>query len=492
MKLTETRPTVPPRRHNLLKSWAPPLLAACSLAASCFQANAQTYYLTNNIWALPGAIQNLDTANDNRGMCYYAPSNMVIVNNKSTHLIETYDGTLGTSNGFVNNSGLSGGTFTLNKIGSSSDGVLYGASLTTSIAAGTYKLYQWTDISMAPNVAYSSASGDALVANLSGKRVGDTWAITGGGTNTMILACINTLNEYVLLSTVDAVNFTPTVLTVPAGLPTPGSGVQVGIAFYTNNTFMINPNASGGSGDLYLVQFPTNFASLTSPVTATVLATDTGVGGDWLDLSYNAAAGLLATHANATTAITLYSLPANNFAAIALLATGATSFTTSQSINGNETGDVALGGAALTNAIYTLETSAGLQATAINFIAAPVPPTISAPPVGATTYTNAGSFTFSVSATGTQPLSYLWQYNTVSNQATASDVPGATNSSYTINPDHQCLGLVRCDHYQCRRRHFQRPGAIDRPSSDRQPPRHPTLVCGPRRDGLSLSRFHQL
>jgi len=342
---------------------------------------------------------------------------------------------LGTSNGAVNNTGLiSGPNFTLNKIGTANDGILYGASLTTSIGAGLYNVYQWTNLSSPPFVAYESAGGDALVNNLSGKRIGDTWAIAGGGTNTMILAGIGTINDFVLLSTTNGSSFTPTVLAVSAGLPTPGSGVQFGISFFTNNTFIVNPDASGGNGSLYLVQFPANFASLSSPVTATVLATNSGVAGDWLDLSYNATKGLLAAHGNSTTPITLYSLPANNFAGLASLGTTNLSFSTSATINGNETGDIALGGAGLSNAIYTLDTSAGVQATAILYSSGATPPTLTTLPVGGSVYTNVGSFSFSVVATGTLPLLYQWQYNTVSNQATAVNIPGATNASYTLSP----------------------------------------------------------
>src|SRR5581483_11787766 len=33
---------------------------------------------------------------------------------------------------------------------------------------------------------------------------------------------------------------------------------------------------------------------------------------------------------------------------------------------------------------------------------------------------------------GSQPFSYHWQYNTVSNLATAANIPNATNSTFTI------------------------------------------------------------
>src|SRR5208337_1268035 len=322
------------------------LLACLILLAAGQPLGAQTYSL-NNTWAFVGTTNNLDTANDNRGMTY-GLTNQVIVNNKGTHVIALYDGTTGISNGAANVTGVSGGNFTINKLGVGTDGVLYGANLNTSISGSSfYKLYSWSNWTVAPLNCYSSSASDAVGTVLSGKRLGDTFAITGGGTNTMILAGVGGVNEYVLLSTSDGIDFTSTVLTVTSGLPSPGSGVQFGLAFYTNNTFMIVP--AGGAGSMYLVQFPANFASLTSPVTATVIATNnslpTGNSGNWLDLSYNSQAGLLATHPNASSPITLYKLPANNFAGLSQLASTNLSFSTSQSANGNETGDVALGGA---------------------------------------------------------------------------------------------------------------------------------------------------
>jgi hypothetical protein len=414
----------------ILPKWLATALAALLLLAHVHPVAAQSYTLTNS-WAMVGATNNLDAANNNRGMAY-GMTNQVFVNNKSTHVIAVYDGTTASSNGSVNITGISSGNFTVNKLGVSDDGVLYAANLNVSVSAsGPYKLYRWSDWTQAPINCYATTSGDAVGTVLSGKRMGDTFAITGSGINTWMLAGVGSTNAFVLFSTIDGTNFTPTVLAV-SGLPGPASGVQFGFAFYSNNTFVVAPN--GGGGNLYLVQFPANFASLASPVAATVLATNSSfTTGNFLDLSYNRAGGLLATHANAASAITLFKLPAGNFGALSQLAAGSLSFSTSTSLNGNETGDVALGGTGKTNLIYTLDTSAGLQATLINFAAAPLPPTIATQPVGGGIYTNDPSFTFSVVAGGSQPFSYQWQFNSVSNLATAANISGATNAAYTLN-----------------------------------------------------------
>lgn len=391
---------------------------------------AQTYSVSNN-WSLVGATKNLDTANHNRGMSY-GLTNQVVVNNTSTHVIALYDGATGVSNGAVNITGVSGGTFTINKLGFGADGVMYGANLNTSISGSSfYKVYSWTNWTTAPLACYASSASDPVGTILPGKRLGDTFAVSGAGSNTLMLAAVGNTsggyssNVFALLSTPDGINFTSTVLTV-TGLPAPGSGVQFGFAFYTNNTFMVVPN--GGAGNIYLVQFPANLASLPSPVTATTIATNSGIlAASWLDLSYNPNAGLLAVHANAAAPMMLYRLPSANFTNMTLLASNGLSFSTSTSINGNETGDVALGGNGDTNAFYVLDTSAGLQAAAISFTAAPVPPTITSQPVGVSNVYPPQTLT--VAATGTSPLHYQWYTIT---GATTNAIAGATTNFYTI------------------------------------------------------------
>jgi hypothetical protein len=58
------------------------------------------------------------------------------------------------------------------------------------------------------------------------------------------------------------------------------------------------------------------------------------------------------------------------------------------------------------------------------YIGAPVPPTISDQPQGATILAGQGA-TFSVTATGTSPLAYQWRLNNV-------DIPGATSPTLTV------------------------------------------------------------
>jgi len=401
-------------------------------------ASAQTYNLTN-VWYIPtnAAGTHIATGDVNRGLAYGLISNQVFVCNKgisgsgTTPAIDVFDGTAGTFIGNVYCSNLSVGTFRLDQIGVADDGAIYGANLSTSVGATAFKVYRWatwTDTNPA-----TCFIGDPTGGNFSGGRMGDTLTVTGAGTNTLILAEVGSgttpTTNIVLFSTVDGTNFTPTLLQI-SGLPglTSGNGPAFGYAFYTNNTFMFKPSGSSA----YLVQYPANFASLGSPVAATVVATNS-FGGNNVLISYNASAKLLGAVGPMVSAgptvlpITLYSLP--TFAGLATLASTNTPHTNA---NGNFVGGCALGGAGKTNYIYALDCNNGVQASQIIFTAAPVPPSITTAPTGGTVYTNVPSFTLTVVAQGSQPLSYQWQFNTVSNLATATNIVGATNASYTL------------------------------------------------------------
>ncbi len=409
-------------------------LAALLLTGLALQAGAQTYNLSRTWLATNGTPNShLATGDVNRGLAYSAASNQVFVANKgvtgsgTTPAIDVLDGATGALLGSAEMTGVSGGTFRLDQIAVADDGVLYGANLTTAVGSNPYRIYRWASWASAPDASYA---GDPTGGTTAGKRLGDNLAIAGSGTNTVLLTPVENgtapTTNVVLFSTVDGTNFTPTLLEI-SGLPAGTGGPAFGVAFYTNNTFLFKPNGAA----MYLVQFPANFASLPGPVSATVLATNS-FGGNYVLLTYYSASKLLATVLPASggaTAINLYRMP--DFAAGPVLL-ASTNFA-SPNANGNLTGGVALGGTGQTNALYALDSNNGVQAVAVTFSAGAIPPDVTTQPVGGTVYTNIPSFTFTVLASGSQPLSYQWQFNTVSNLITATNIAGATNASYTLS-----------------------------------------------------------
>ena len=162
------------------------LLAAAALLGLTHLAGAQTYSLSNTWAQLPSTptLNNLDTANNERAMCYYAPSNLVLVNNKSTHVIAEYDAR-GRRHQWR---GREYYRCQRRKLHHEQNGRRHGCHIVWSQLKYRhqqqfilYKLYAWTNLSTPPANPYSSLAGSAALVNLSGKRIGDSFAITSRG-----------------------------------------------------------------------------------------------------------------------------------------------------------------------------------------------------------------------------------------------------------------------------------------------------------------------
>ena len=400
-----------------------PILAALLLLGLARQTTAQTWSL-GSAWSAPNGTANLANNNNNRGLAYSAVSNQVFVATRSgatTGFIDVFDGTSGSLLSGAN--GVNGASLGIDQIGIADDGTLYGMPLATSVAAGTPQIYSWTNWNSTPYLAYQSTSGDPVVAAFSGKRIGDTIAVTGSGVNTLILAGVGASANYVLFHTADGVNFTPTVITNITGLPGTAGNI-FGIAFYTNGTFLVLPGVNASGHNVYLVSYPANFASQTG-VTGTLLGSaGTFTTNSTYALNYAPAGKMLAVASTASVgpdAVGIFSL--TNFpASAAQLAS--TSFATPNA-NGNATGGAALGGQGKTNYLYVLESNNGLQAYTINFTAAPQPVVLGGPSGGVT---NAyPPQTLTVTASGTAPIHYQWY---VISGGTTNPV-GANTNFYT-------------------------------------------------------------
>ena len=393
------------------------------------QAAAQTFTLTN-IWNIAAGTDGLSSGSDggNRGIAYSPVSNQVFVAYRaggSNLPVMVFDGTAGTW--LSGASGVNGSLgLNLDQIGCGDDGTLYGCPLNTGVTGtSAFKLYSWTNWNTAPYLCFSNSASDPIVTAINGtRRIGDSLAVRGSGTNTLIIAGVPTTGAFVLFSTTDGVNFTSTVLTNSAIGALPN---VFGICFYTNNTFLIK-----ASGNCTLLQYPTNFASQSSPVTATVLgsAALSGTTGD-SSLSYSTAGQLLGAtsqSSGSTGPVTLYSLTnfptaANNVAS--------TSFACTSGNNGNETGGTALGGTGKTNWLYAMGTDNGLHAYQIQFTVAPVAPNITTQPASAI-----GAFapqTLTIAESGTAPITNIWYSNTSSNSTGGTFVQSSTNTFFTVN-----------------------------------------------------------
>jgi hypothetical protein len=402
------------------------LLAVLALAGVAQPAGAQVTYVLSNALTIATGTGNLTGGSAAvRGMAYNVVSNQVLAANTGG-TIDAFDGTAGTLVGALSTSGVSGGTFTIDQIGAAADGAIYAVNLSTA-SSSPNKFYRWANWQATPTVAFNGnalANGGSI--SLTSGRIGDTLAATGSGTGTLLLAGVGGQKAFVLFYTTDGVNFNPVIINVPSGY-TAGGNV-FGICFFTNNTFLVKSSSSGNS-TVYFIQYPANFASSTL-VTGTVLGT-TSLGSTFNAttlLSYSPASGLLAAvetgnSPSGVSPIGLFSL--TNITTSATLLTSSNATTTYA--GGNATGGTVLNG---TNSIYELTTGNPLYNYAILSVP-PVPPTISTAPAGGTSYS---SETLSVTAAGTQPFSYRWLAST-NDSATATtftNIPGATNSTFTV------------------------------------------------------------
>lgn len=418
---------------------SPAGVTLCLLAALfCFalprEVRAQGTYTLSNVWNVAAGTEGMSSGSDggNRGLAYSAISNQVFAvyrpGGSNTLGIMVYDGTAGTwltgASGITGSLGLA-----IDQIGVGDDGILYGCPLNTSVTSSSaFKIYSWTNWNTAPYLCFSNGATDPLVTAVNGtRRVGDSMAVTGSGTNTLILASVGSSGAFDLLSTTDGVNFTSTILTNS----TIGSVANVnGLTFYTNNTFIVK-GSSGGVA--YLLQYPTNFASLPSPVTATVLGSITlpGTTAGATHLSYSTAGHMLgvATDASST------SVPVNLFTMTnypsSVTSLASTSFSSTSGNNGNETGGTALGGTGKTNFLYVMSSDNGLHAYQIIYSTAPVAPTITTQPINGIGAYNPQ--TLSITESGTAPITNLWYSNSSSNSTGGTLVQSSTNTSYTVS-----------------------------------------------------------
>ena len=190
----------------------------------------------------------------------------------------------------------------------------------------------------------------------------DSFAIYGGGTSTLIAMPINVTTSVksstniLLFSTADGQTFTPTVISV-SGLPSPSAdnGPEHGVAFLNSSNLIFRP---GTGSSTYQIQFPANFASLSSPVAATVVATNTtlpnGAGSDVYLFSYSPAGKLLADYGQILSAAGSTSLGLYDISSFSTANNLGSTNTPHYNANGNFTGGVALGGQGKTNAVYVL------------------------------------------------------------------------------------------------------------------------------------------
>ena len=106
-------------------------------------------------WLAPGegGYTFLGTANNERGIAY-GNGHVYLVSRTGGNNVRILDSGTGADLGGLNVTGISGGTFAVNMAGTSADGSIYVANLTTAVSASApYKVYKWANEAAVPTTA---------------------------------------------------------------------------------------------------------------------------------------------------------------------------------------------------------------------------------------------------------------------------------------------------------------------------------------------------
>ncbi len=301
---------------------------------------------------------------------------------------------------------LSGGTFTLNLIGAGTDGALYACNLATS-AAQPVRIYRWAkaDVAEPVSLAYGGtvATDLGLVAGTANDvRFGDAFAVRGSGTSTELLLSSRTGKYLLVFRTTDGVNFTPTAYTTDLASGTAG----LGLAWGPGNTVFTDINTSN-LRRLELVEATKTARTLTTYATGIVPLSSANIATD-------ASAKRLAAVDIAAHNVRVYDIsdPA------APVQIGSPLPFPAANANGNGTGAAAFSD----DTLFALETNNGLLAALIQIQL--TAPSVATQPTGGSPYVGT-SFSLSVGAQGSAPLSYQWLRDD-------APVAGATQASLNL------------------------------------------------------------
>lgn len=404
-------------RHDRLLSWkfAGLLLTALGLLVLP-HSQAQSHVLTN-LWNLaPNASHTfMDLTNSTRGIAYNPVTGHVLVPSRTAPAaIHILNGDTGAILGQLpfDSGVINGGTFVINLVGVTTDGVIYVGNLTTdatNTASGPFKLYRWANEAAAATLAYSGDPSDTNTVGTNPRRFGDSMAVRGTGAGTQIL--LGTYNSVVgLLTTTDGVNFTSTKIVTDAA----AGDTRFGLAWGAGDTFWAKQSGAN------LKNFTLNLGAKTAATTIN-LASMVGVpaGALDVDLSRNLMAFVCTNHTvriydmsdlNAPQQQDVKNFPAAN-------------------INGNLTGAATL----REGRFYALESNNGIVGYTV--VQTNLPPTITTAPAAVTIWENADNWTLTAAAGGTRPFTCQWRFNGTNipgGQMLNSITPGITLSNWSL------------------------------------------------------------
>jgi hypothetical protein len=392
------------------------VLLFCSLLLCLAQnARAQSYAMSN-LWTVAAgeASHPFLSTNDNltRGLSYNpATDHVLVVSRTGSNAVHILDANNGAMLGVLpyDSTVITQGTFVINMIGVTTDGVIYACNLTTDANGATspFRLYRWANETAQPQLVYSGdPSGNAQTGS-NPRRFGDSMAVRGTGANTQIL--LGTYNQAVgLLRTSDGINFTATRIPTDIGV----SDSRWGLAWGAGNTFWVKQ----GTGNLKQVAL--NLNENTGAVVANI-PLPAGPGGPLdVDLDRNLLAIIQTSGTSVAGSHNLRLFDISNPATPVQI--DATKAFPVAYTNGNHVGAVSMRNGKL----FALETNNGILGYRLqDGVFYPV--SIATQPASVTLWEGAQNWKFSVGLAGTPPYTYQWRLN-------GEDLPGKTSSTLSI------------------------------------------------------------
>ena len=375
---------------------------ALFLALSLQPAAAQGLRL-ETLWTLaPGDRPYLTTGSNQRGLAYNPLSGFLILVNRMGGLsVTALDALTGTEVANMDITGVSGGTFALNKVAVADDGVIYAANFgTIGAATPTFNVYRWPGEFGSPSLAYS---GDPGAGNI--QQWGTTFDVRGAGAETQILITSSGGTIAAILTTFDGTSFSATRLQTDVLPGQMGSAV----AFGTNDTFW----TKSAGGPLLHLSFNLAAGTATTLRSFDVTNFPGTLGPLAIDVQNNLLGGI-----NITTpdTVNLYRISNLSVAPVLLSSTN----TPTDNDNSLFMGAVDFGGSLM----FALDSNNGLVTYNIVPSNDPVPPSIVLQPAPRIVFAGSTA-TLVASAAGAAPLRYQWH-------AGAGAIANATNAVLTI------------------------------------------------------------
>lgn len=293
-------------------------------------------------WLSPGegGYTFLGTGNLERGLAF-GNDHLYLVSRAGGNNVRILNSATGSDLGGLNVTGITGGTFAVNMAGVGSDGAIYVGNLTTS-AGSAFKVYRWSDESAAPTVAYELNPGLP--------RIGDSFAVTGSGAGTVIVASGTGSSGFAAYS-----NGTGSAVTVPG---TAAGDYRLSLSLIDSNSLV---GTQGGSWKF------TDF----SGATGTLLNSAATTSASERLVAYSVVGGfpLLATTDTVSSLVRIYDV--SNPASPQLLAS-ANNTSGTLAANGNGTGSMAWGNInGNTATLYAMSANQGIQAFTVTVVPEP-------------------------------------------------------------------------------------------------------------------------